>query len=274
MKTKAIENQAGSASTGMRSKIITLIFILATILMTSSCATSAFIQGPGFGVSFAPPVWAPFYENVNQVRYYYLPDIESYYDVRNHEFVYMEDGNWIFSPSLPPQYAWYDLAAGFVVLLDYRVHQPWMHFHYYVSNYPRFYYQTVYRDSYNRGNYQPQGFNENTRSVVTRNSATNNSVRTNNGNAPTRINNDNNSTRMNSANSVSRSESPVRNSNGSVVGKSPARQAAGSNNSGQSKSAASPHPGQKMNYYGRHIGQRVRVTRKMSGPRGGRHRGR
>ena len=111
------------------------------------------------GVTITPPGWAPAYENVNRVQYYYLPDLEVYYDVWNHEFVYLEEGNWLFSPFLPPMYANYDLFGGHVVILDYRVHQPWMHHELYVSHYPRYYHHSVYaRD---KGEYST-GFDENT----------------------------------------------------------------------------------------------------------------
>jgi hypothetical protein len=54
-------------------------------------------------------------------------------------------------------YADYDLYNCYVVVLDYRVHQPWMHHELYVSHYPRYYYQHVY----NTNEYDYRGFNEN-----------------------------------------------------------------------------------------------------------------
>ena len=116
------------------------------------------------------------YDNVNQVQYYYLPDIECYYDVWNHEFAYMEDGNWMFAPQLPPSYSWYDFNNAYVVVLDARVHQPWMHYHYYVAHYPRYYYRTTYRAGYNDANHPIRGFNENARGVVYRNDGMNHAV--------------------------------------------------------------------------------------------------
>jgi hypothetical protein len=109
----------------------------------------------------APPQWAPVYDNPRQVQYYYLPDLEVYYDVWNHEFVYLDGGNWIFEPSLPPMYGNYDLYDGHVVILDYNVHQPWMHHELYVSHYPRYYYHSAYPGE-NGGGYA-SGYNENTR---------------------------------------------------------------------------------------------------------------
>lgn len=112
------------------------------------------------------PAWAPYYENVSQVRYYYLPDIESYYDVRNREFIFIEDGHWLFTRTLPPAYRWFNLNTCFVVALDARVAMPWRHFHYYVAHYPRYYYRTIYKDRYWDRNYPLRGFDENKRHEV------------------------------------------------------------------------------------------------------------
>jgi hypothetical protein len=92
------------------------------------------------------------------VRYYYLPDIETYYDLSNQDFVYLENGQWLFSNSLPSMYSSYDLYNGFEVALNIGVYQPWMHHHFYVSNYPRYYYHSLYHSS-DAGSIR--GFNEN-----------------------------------------------------------------------------------------------------------------
>lgn len=126
----------------------------------------AVAQKVQINVNIELPAWAPYYENVSQVRYYYLPDIECYYDVRNREFIFLEDGQWIFSRSLPPVYRWFNLNNCFIVALDARVVMPWRHFHYYVAHYPRYYYRTVYRDRYQDRDYPLRGFDENGRHEV------------------------------------------------------------------------------------------------------------
>ncbi len=121
----------------------------------------------GFGISSATsqdlypnPNWAPPYSP--GVRYYYLPDIETYYDLQNHDFAYLDNGQWLFSNTLPPQYGSYDLYNGFAVALDVNVYQPWMHHHFYVANYPRYYYRNVYRE---QELVNIRGFNENQRAA-------------------------------------------------------------------------------------------------------------
>jgi len=62
------------------------------------------------------PRWrAPGYD---YVEYYYLPDIESYYYVPRHQFVYLSNGRWVFSASLPSRYRNYDLYSGYKVVVN------------------------------------------------------------------------------------------------------------------------------------------------------------
>lgn len=106
------------------------------------------------------PLWAPAY--YPGVRYYYIPDIEAFYDLSNQDFVYLDDGQWLFSYGLPAIYSGFDLFGAFIVALDVDVFQPWMHFQFYVSNYPRFYYRNLYNKSEITN---IRGFNENERKL-------------------------------------------------------------------------------------------------------------
>ena len=62
------------------------------------------------------PTWGPV--GYNHVDYYYLPDIEAYYYVPRHQFIYMSNGHWIYSYSLPPAYSNYDLYSGYKVVVN------------------------------------------------------------------------------------------------------------------------------------------------------------
>ena len=110
------------------------------------------------GENYTNPAWAPPY--YSGVRYYYIPDIEVYYDLDNQDFVYLEDGQWLFSNTLPAIYSNYDLYDGYEIALDVDVYQPWMHNQFYLSNYPRYYYRSLYR---NETAGSIRGFNENAR---------------------------------------------------------------------------------------------------------------
>lgn len=136
--------------------IAILIFISLSGL--TSCGTTSFISA---GVQYTNPSWAPPYQS--GVRYYYLPDIEAYYDLSDQDFIYLDNGQWLFSPLLPLMYSGYDLYNGFVIALNFNVYQPWMHHQNYVSHYPRFYYRNVYRDAEIT---TIRGFNENERKPI------------------------------------------------------------------------------------------------------------
>ncbi|EKT2070543.1 hypothetical protein O8E88_002377, partial [Flavobacterium psychrophilum] len=73
-----------------------------------------------------PPVWGP---TVTTEEYYYLPDIDSYYDIHQSQFIYLNNGVWIRSRSLPRRYRSYNLNTGYVVVLnDYHGHNPYTNY--------------------------------------------------------------------------------------------------------------------------------------------------
>ncbi len=75
----------------------------------------------------SPPLWGPV--GYTEVQYYYLPDVEAYYDVQTSMFIYYGGGVWIRRAYLPTRYRYYDLYSGYkVVLTDYRGNEPYIHF--------------------------------------------------------------------------------------------------------------------------------------------------
>jgi hypothetical protein len=123
------------------------------------------------------PDWAPQYDNPGQVSYYYMPDIETYYDVRGHQFIYYDNGAWIYSSHISPMYSSYDLNNSYVVVLDYNVHEPWRNHQDYHSHYPAYYYQTenVNNTTIINNNYgtagsgqTSRGYNENAKTPIYR----------------------------------------------------------------------------------------------------------
>ena len=75
----------------------------------------------------SPPTWGPV--GYSEVEYYYLPDIESYYDVRTSQFIYFGGGKWVYSRNLPSPYRNYNLYNGYkVVLKDYHGTTPFTYF--------------------------------------------------------------------------------------------------------------------------------------------------
>jgi hypothetical protein len=80
------------------------------------------------------PVWGPV--GYDHVDYYYLPDIETYYYVPTRQFVYFDNGRWIYSSSLPYRYRNYDLNRGYKVVVNER--RPYMNFSLHRAEYSRY----------------------------------------------------------------------------------------------------------------------------------------
>ncbi len=85
-----------------------------------------------------PPSWGP--QGYDDDRYYYLPDIDVYYDVNQSVFIYDNGGKWIREKRLPSRYRQYDLYSGYkVVLTDYRGDAPYTYHTKHRANYPKGY---------------------------------------------------------------------------------------------------------------------------------------
>ncbi|HVZ24842.1 MAG TPA: hypothetical protein VG842_02245 [Sediminibacterium sp.] len=80
------------------------------------------------------PVWGPV--GYDHVEYYYLPDIDAYYYVPRHQFVYLEGKRWIFAASLPARYRGYDLYGGYKVVVNEP--RPYLRAAYYRQQYARY----------------------------------------------------------------------------------------------------------------------------------------
>lgn len=79
----------------------------------------------------ARPAWGPVVEP--EVRYYYLPDVEVYYDIPSSMYIYLDGGRWVHRRHLPARYRNYDLNRGRkIVVNDYRGNAPYAHckYHY------------------------------------------------------------------------------------------------------------------------------------------------
>jgi len=94
-------------------KLVILSFLLITVF-SFSIRTEAQVR---LNVNInSQPEWGPV--GYERVEYYYLPDIESYYYVPRHQFVYFSNGRWVFSSSLPSRYRNYDLYSGYKVVVN------------------------------------------------------------------------------------------------------------------------------------------------------------
>lgn len=86
----------------------------------------------------SPPAWGP--SGYSQVRYYYLPDVQAYYDISSARFIYLHNGNWIHRSYLPSRYRGYDLYSGYkVVMKTYKGNAPYIHYNYHKGHYKKGY---------------------------------------------------------------------------------------------------------------------------------------
>ena len=99
-------------------KKITLIAatLLGSLLYTSANAQISVNVNIG-----AQPAWGPV--GYDYVENYYLPDIDAYYDVPNHQYVYLNNNVWVHSRVLPARYANYNIYNGYKVVINEP--QPW-----------------------------------------------------------------------------------------------------------------------------------------------------
>jgi hypothetical protein len=95
------------------------------IILLSSATQAQFSINLNIGTA---PSWGP--SVYSQAEYYYLPDVQAYFDIRASQFIYFGHGRWIRSRYLPRRYRNYDLNSGYkVVLNDYHGNRPYANFH-------------------------------------------------------------------------------------------------------------------------------------------------
>jgi hypothetical protein len=104
-------------------KTLKLLF-LALVLVSAGTLQAQVSVNINIG---SPPQWGPV--GYPEVQYYYLPDVEAYYDIPTSMFIYLDNGVWIRRTYLPRQYRNYDLYHGYkVVMTDYHGNDPYRHF--------------------------------------------------------------------------------------------------------------------------------------------------
>lgn len=104
----------------------TLKLVIAGIILLVSANTMQAQVGVNVNLG-SPPAWGP--AGYSAVDYYYLPDVQSYYDIKARQFIYLGDGQWVRSKNLPARYRSYNLYNGYkVVLNDYHGSTPYIHY--------------------------------------------------------------------------------------------------------------------------------------------------
>lgn len=83
------------------------------------------------------PDWAPAGTD-RQIRYYYLPSVEAYYDTYVGQYVYYNGVTWVYGATLPRAYARIDFHVAPVIFLSIGINQPWLHHSHYVVLYHKY----------------------------------------------------------------------------------------------------------------------------------------
>ena len=87
--------------------------MLTIALLTHSTSNAQVSLNVNIG---SQPLWGP--TGYDHVDYYYMPDIETYYSVPNRQYIYMNNGAWVFTSALPARYSNYNLYNGYKVVLN------------------------------------------------------------------------------------------------------------------------------------------------------------
>ncbi len=99
--------------------------------------------------------------------YYYLPEIDTYYDIPRGQFIYFNGGNWVFAAELPYMYRSYDLYRGYKVVINEP--RPYLHCDVYRNRYSNYYNnyrrQVIYTPQpvYPRNRYEIDRYNSGSR---------------------------------------------------------------------------------------------------------------
>ncbi|EGJ99926.1 hypothetical protein [Dysgonomonas gadei] len=80
------------------------------------------------------PAWGP--TGYDYAGYYYMPDINVYYDITNALFYYLTGSKWISAQYLPDKYRKYDLYSMYKVVVNDK--QPWLQNKTHKKNYSQY----------------------------------------------------------------------------------------------------------------------------------------
>ncbi len=114
-------------------KLVVLGMILFSLYGERAGAQIRLSLGVNLGTQ---PVWGPV--GYDRAEYYYLPDIDAYYNVRKSQFVYREGNRWAYGASLPARYGRYDLYGGYKVVVNEPTPYLRDNGNYYRNNYGRY----------------------------------------------------------------------------------------------------------------------------------------
>lgn len=110
-------------------KLIFAAAILVSCLMIKKADAQVSVS-VGLNIG-SQPDWGPV--GYDHADYYYMPDIDAYYDVPAHRYVYYENNVWVHRTYLPVRYRNYDRYHSYKVVVNER--NPWLRHDVYRTRY-------------------------------------------------------------------------------------------------------------------------------------------
>lgn len=81
------------------------------------------------------PLWGPV--GYDRADYYYLPDVESYYNINTQQFIYPDRGRWITATALPPRFGRVNMYTMHKVVINNTI-DPYRNHNYYRTQYGKY----------------------------------------------------------------------------------------------------------------------------------------
>lgn len=104
--------------------------IVLALVLTTFVTQDIFSQGP--------PPWAPAHGYRAKTKHIYFPDQNFYYDVAQHNYLYLNNGSWSISVSLPSIFANINLENVQQVQLEIGGHRPYIYNEVHIVKYKKF----------------------------------------------------------------------------------------------------------------------------------------
>jgi len=97
----------------MKKMILMVALLLSGIAIQTASAQLTVALNHNIG---SQPIWGPV--GYDHVDYYYMPDIDTYYNVPTRKYYYFDRGQWVPSYSLPAANRNYDIYNGYKVVVN------------------------------------------------------------------------------------------------------------------------------------------------------------
>ncbi|TDO20775.1 hypothetical protein [Pedobacter duraquae] len=115
----------------MKMKRVLIAVLIGVASMSSITAKAQISINVNIGQQ---PAWGP--TGYDHVDYYYLPDVDAYYYVPGQQYVYQDNGAWVWRSSLPSRYSGYDLYSGYKVVMN--TPRPYLSHQTHITQYSRY----------------------------------------------------------------------------------------------------------------------------------------